>query len=307
MTPAGSTPGRGGRTSAKEARRPALNAPASSGFAGPARLVLTSEQRIEVEYRLQPDPGLPAASGFPVVWVDPGRDFRRSRPRRGIGLPSHSARGPRRRSSARSRVPALAQAEEAPPPAPRVEHSTCGMRGLFRGQRFAVETAIDLHLLPEQVVGRHPVPPGASLSVRAQDGVLDRLGTSSGAIAIVLDCSGSMGPAAGQAWGPTTKYREATQALRQVLQGLTKGTVVSVWVFGQAVGFEKTVKDAERTINRIQEPIAWDPGDPGQLKRLMDRVEYPALEPWNESPIVRTMLAPATTSETWPDSRPSSS
>ena len=47
-----------------------------------------------------------------------------------------------------------------------------------------------------------------------------------------------------------------------MLQGLTQGTVVSVWVFGQAVGFEKTVKDAERTITRIQEPTAWDPGDP---------------------------------------------
>ena len=295
------------RTAAKAAQA-ALERPGQFGFRGPARLVLTSEQRIEVEYRLQPDPGLPDPSGFPVVWFDPGRDLQSLVPEAGRRIAQSLGPRPEAPILCTFASARLSQSEESPPPAPRVEHSTCGAHGLFRGaQRFALETAIDLHLVPEQVVGRHPVPAGASLSVRAQDAVLDRLGTSSGAIAIVLDCSGSMGPAAGQEWGPSTKYREATQALRQVLQGLTKGTVVSVWVFGQAVGFEKTVKDAERTITRIQDPLTWDPGDPGQLKQLMDRVEYPALEPWNESPIVRTMLRPATTFATCPDSRLSSS
>ncbi|SIO60649.1 hypothetical protein SAMN05444166_6473 [Singulisphaera sp. GP187] len=277
------------RTSAKAAQT-ALERPGQFGFQGPARLVLTSEQRIEVEYRLQPDPGLPASSGFPVVWFDPGRDLQSLVPEAGRRIAQSIGPQPEAPILCTFVSERLNQSEQSPPSTPRVEHSTCGAHGLFRGQRFRLETAVDLHLVPEQVVGRHPVPAGASLSVRAQDAVLQRLGTSSGAIAIVLDCSGSMGPAAGQAWGPTTKYREATQALRQVLQGLTKGTVVSVWVFGQAVGFEKTVKDAERTITRIQDPVTWDPGDPGQLKQLMDRVEYPALEPWNESPIVRTML-----------------
>lgn len=277
------------RTSAK-AMQTALERPGQFGFQGPARLVLTSEQRIEVEYRLQPDPGLPAASGFPIVWFEPGRDLQSLVPEAGLRIAQPLGPQPEAPILCTFTSARLNESESAPPPAPRVEHSTCGAHGLFRGQRFALETAVNLHLVPEQVVGRHPIPTGASLSVRAQDAVLERLGTSSGAIAIVLDCSGSMGPAAGQAWGPSTKYKEATQSLRQVLQGLTKGTVVSVWVFGQAVGFEKTVNDAERTITRIQDPITWDPGDAGQLKQLMDRVEYPALEPWNESPIVRTML-----------------
>lgn len=277
------------RTSAQTVQT-ALERPGQLAFQGPARLVLTSEQRVEVEYRLQPDPSLPTASGFPVFWVDPGRDLQSLVPQAGHRIVQPIGSQTEAPILCTFASPRLSQAEESPLPAPRVEHSTCGVRGLFRGQRFEMETALDLHLLPDLVAGRHPVPAGASVSVRAQDAVADRLGTSSGAIAIVLDCSGSMGPAAGQSWGPSTKYREATQALRQVLQGLTKGTIVSVWVFGQAVGFEKTVKDAERTITRIQDPMAWDPGDAGQLKRLMDRVDYPALEPWNESPIVRTMV-----------------
>ena len=63
-----------------------------------------------------------------------------------------------------------------------------------------------------------------------------RFGASTGHIALVLDCSGSMGPPVGQAYGPTTKYNEALAALRQVLQGVPKGATVSLWAFGQATG-----------------------------------------------------------------------
>ena len=81
------------------------------------------------------------------------------------------------------------------------------------------------------------------------------------------------------------------QAHNDVLQKLPRGTTVSLWVFGQAVGADKTVKEAEKTIRRVQEPVEWDPSNPERLRQLMAKVQYPALEPWNESPIVRAMLA----------------
>src|SRR6185437_11093796 len=59
---------------------------------------------------------------------------------------------------------------------------------------------------------------------------------------------------------------------------------------GQALGPEKTTTEAERTIRRVLAPTRWDPADPEQLTRLMAQVDYPALEPWNDSPIVRTIL-----------------
>ena len=115
-------------------------------------------------------------------------------------------------------------------------------------------------------------------------------GASSGSIALILDCSGSMGPLEGQAWGPTTKYNEATRALRNVLGQLPRGVTVSLWVFGQAVGSNKTVAKPEETIQQIQAPFTWDPDNAAQLRDLMAKVEYPALEPWNESPIVASLV-----------------
>ena len=55
-------------------------------------------------------------------------------------------------------------------------------------------------------------PSGASPC--AEKEIFDRFGNSDGAVAIVLDCSGSMGASPGQAWGPTVKYQEATDAPR---------------------------------------------------------------------------------------------
>jgi hypothetical protein len=121
--------------------------------------------------------------------------------------------------------------------------------------------------------------------------VLEQFGASNGGVAIVLDCSGSMGPAAGQPFTDATKFAEATRALKQVLGKIPKGTTVSLWVFGQAMRPRKTVKDAEQTVRRVQDPVPWDPDDPAQLQQLMAKVEYPALEPWNESPVVRAILA----------------
>ncbi len=64
---------------------------------------------------------------------------------------------------------------------------------------------------------------------------------------------------------------------------------MSLWAFGQAVGPSKTA-ESDRTIAQILAPTPWDPKDQGELADLMRRIEYPALEPWNKSPIVRTML-----------------
>ncbi len=165
-----------------------------------------------------------------------------------------------------------------PTPCARVEHSTCGgprpvPRPAFRdGDRGS-----DLHLLPDLVTGRHPVPAGASVSVRARDAVADRLGTNSGCHrdrARLLGEHGSRGRPSLGALPPSTEKPPGHSA--RCFKDSPKGTIVSVWVFGRAVGFEKTVKDAEQNaITRIQDPMAWDPGDAGQLKRMMDKVDYP--------------------------------
>jgi hypothetical protein len=107
-------------------------------------------------------------------------------------------------------------------------------------------------------------------------------------VAIVLDCSGSMSPAADAPPGAPSKFRNATRALDRLLEGIARGTRVSLWVFGQNRGNEPAA-DAEKSIEQLQKPITWDPtSDPVQRRRLIAQVE--ALQPWNETPLVRTML-----------------
>ena len=85
-----------------------------------------------------------------------------------------------------------------------------------------------------------------------------------------------------------SKFQIVTRALETVLRRLPRGTTLSVWAFGQAVGERKTVEKPEDTIKRIQEPVAWDPDDADQMSGLLARVK--ALEPWNETPLVRAVL-----------------
>src|SRR5439155_9153914 len=179
-------------------------------------------------------------------------------------------------------------AERDPPAGPSAERSAVTWRALYRGRRLSQETAVHLHPVAEAILGTAPRPEGAGVAVRAEANLIERYGVAQGALAVVVDCSGSMGPPEGKAMTESTRYRQVTRALRTVLARVPRGTNVSVWVFGQAVGGEKAVGVAERTIERIQSPIRWDRSK-AQLDAVMRKLEV--LEPWNESPIVRAMFA----------------
>src|SRR6185437_3215365 len=118
-----------------------------------------------------------------------------------------------------------------------------------------------LYPLADRVVSQPRLPERASLTVRGEADLLTRYGVADAALVLILDCSGSMGPPRGEAFTNTTKYREATRALRDVLAKLPRGTVVSLWTLGQALGPEKTTTEAERTIRRVLAPTRWDPAD----------------------------------------------
>jgi hypothetical protein len=259
-------------------------------LAGSPRMQLTTQLRQEVIYRIEAGQADP--SGFPVLWVEAsaGLDLESPDPGRRL-VREVAADRPAGLITCTLRSPQLAEAELRLPPTAGVERTALTVHGLFRGQRLTATTPIELHLAPQTTFAMLPLPDRGSLAVRADAALHQKFGQANGTVAIVLDCSGSMGPARGETFGRTTKFAEATAALKQVLARLPRGTTVSVWVFGQAVGPQKTVEPPEPTIRRVQDPLRWDPDNAAQLTQLMARLEYPALEPWNESPIVRAMLA----------------
>lgn len=162
------------------------------------------------------------------------------------------------------------------------------VHGYFRGRRLTVPVAVEICDTPDVHIVDNPRPHGGRIAIRSETAVSD---ANNGAITLVLDCSGSMGANRGEAFGPDTKYAHAVAAISELLDDLPRGVKLSVWTFGQAVGDNKTVVPAERSIRRIQPPIAWDPRDASLRQNLIDAISYPNVEPWNESPLLAAVLA----------------
>ncbi len=258
------------------------------GFPKPG-VVVTTEATLQPSSTLGPGGDNPAVPTGWVVWrPDPGK---------GLGwagtIPDPTpvqVAGKTRELVLPLRNEILQPAEENPPTLPDAVNSHITVHALFRGQR--ISNTLPVTIYPRPVVTENDfLPPRlASLAIRATPEIMDKFGETTGTVAFVVDCSGSMGPPEGEAYGPTTKFTQAITVFEKVLRDLPPGTTISVWAFGQAVGSGKTVEEAEKTITRVIAPMKWNPADTKATEALLKRVRYPALEPWNESPVLRAML-----------------
>ena len=207
--------------------------------------ILTSEQQFERQYRLVPstkDDWLPA--GNPVLWLQSSsglaalEPLERQRLTRPVSLVSSQfggeglgakANGPAAASLPRGEkgvnepvkckltCPPLEQAEEKEPGRPSGQRESLTVHGRYRGQIIRRETVFDVHPVPEITVRQHPLPEKASVAVRTGKEIAARHGVARGAVAFVLDCSGSMREAEGT--DPAeSPYAQSVQALRQCLQ-----------------------------------------------------------------------------------------
>ena len=275
----------------------------------PARLDITSEEQLSLGFALRASVTSNAGdapTGFAVAWLTSGD---------GLTLvnPPADQRLVRRIASTQStdtipfavRSPLVEAAEASPAAGPRTAANELTLHGFFRGQLLASVIPVTLHLRPEVTSERPPLPNAAAVSLAAPASLQDRFGDGSGSVAIVLDASGSMGPPQNRsnstnsstnnsARAPTSKYAEAMAALQEVLTQFPAGTKVSLWMFGQAIGASRTAASPEATITQVQTPIVWNPSDAQQLAKLMAKIDPTRVTPWNESPIVRTILAAKT-------------
>src|SRR5262249_25610953 len=155
--------------------------------------------------------------------------------------------------------------------------------------------------LPEVVVFKQEVPQKTGVAVRAAPQVHDLFSPEKGAIAIVVDCSGSMlqskivdegVPLNGQiikdydelrkGYDKKTpcRFHDATDALKEVLATIKKDAYVSVMIFSQQV--KGGQPKASETITVLREPKRWDPAE---MPDLMEELEK--LVPFNDTPLVR--------------------
>ena len=261
-------------------------APSATGV--PTRAV-TTESSITVVGELQPTQGSMVPAGTAV---------RRSMPGTGLSLPTDPkavvpvtvAAKPTSFSTLLSND-LLAPSEATPPQTPTPVTSGLTEFVLYRGQRVQSKLPVTIYPRPFVTVNTFPSPTLASVGIRATPDVQERFGQATGTVVFVLDCSGSMGVPAGETFGPTAKFSQATKVLSEVLADLPAGTKFSVWAFGQRSDTTLTAADAERTIARVVPVTVRKENDAKQLADVMAKVDYPALVPWNESPILRSMLA----------------
>jgi hypothetical protein len=253
----------------------------------PKPIDLTSERRLTVRYVLRPTAQGWVPPGYAVAWAKTERFLDPLRPGR-------------QRLDIRDRQSAPVVADLVPvragPPArlPRVDETAVALEGFYRGQVIRSRTPVRLHRAPDTVWTEHPtggLP--AAVAVRATPDVLRRFAPQNAAVAIVLDYSGSMrAPVDGADLldrNTPCKIKEALDALEEVLSQLDPGTTVSIWIFGQSgPPGSRTIPDVEKTIQMVRTPSVWS-GQRQELRDLMDHLRPPALQPWNETPLIRAL------------------
>jgi hypothetical protein len=273
-----------------------LNLAGELGWAPPSGLGdLTSEPtQIEISYKVRPPAAGWVPRGHPVFWLERGKFLEQTQEERKV-LEIEEKPADKDISFKDLRV----KAEGEPVRVPKVDKTAVTLRGFYRGQRINGETALRLHRMPDAIVSHYPPQENPGIVVQASPQVLKQFAGTNGALAIVLDCSGSMADQNfidknGYNRRTPCKYHEATDALGKVLTNLPPGTYVSVFVFSAAArerdekGRADDNKEARvslnDTIKRLRAPKRWDPAE---LPALMDEIEN--MLPYHHTPLVRSM------------------
>ena len=278
----------GAQTQTATALLARLNKPDRLVMPQPPTQVLTSERTVQLDCQIRPAEGEKFRPGYAVFRVETGPLLKTSFADTDAKADQFYVAELKSLDKEEKIQLLVSQSLSTLAVSSHKETAQVKVRGFFRGQILEDNTPIELHPLAAKVYYEYPLPLTRAVAVRTTPQLQASFGDGTGTLAIVLDCSGSMGS---DPKDPTakTKFDETTQALQEVLAALPRGTTVSLWAFGQAVGTSKTVTNAEDTIARLLEPTAWNPEDAEQLPALMKKVRE--LEPWNESPIVQALLA----------------
>jgi hypothetical protein len=270
---------------------------------GPPSRVLTSERNAAISYTIEAGDDVPQ-DGYAVVEpvVKPATDapLKLEAAHTGFRAVARDARNNSIDFVVAS--PLIARFETDPSMnRPVFEQAPLKVEGSFRGQRFDFTSNIQVHPVPDTVAIGPPVPgtDDAGIAIRASKEIFDRFGAGTGALAIVLDCSGSMKDPA-----IAPKFEQATSALDEVLGQVPKGTTVSVWTFSQLpdrfrgpngqippqlyAEANQLKLEPERTIEQLRAPKPWSNVqiDP-LIRRLKD------IQPYFDTPLVHAMLQAA--------------
>jgi hypothetical protein len=172
-----------------------LEAPATLTASGPAQTSITSQLRLTIPYSLAPVAGATIPAGDAVVWIESNGPVAllEPSPNRRLIRPV----GGRQRSASLDCIASSSLVETAESDPAKAGYDSVSaavtFRGLYRGQLLALGTNVQITPAADRIDRKFPPPSTASLAVRTTASVQERFGASRASLAIVLDCSGSMG------------------------------------------------------------------------------------------------------------------
>lgn len=169
------------------------------------------------------------------------------------------------------------------PPAPVVEpFATAAVTGYFRGRTIERKVPIDRHPVPHVVAVNRPMGDTVSVAVRADDALRAKYGRGVGSLHFVVDTTGSMAPDPDTP-GDRGRFGTACDALEAVLKKIPPGVSVAVSAFGH-----RSAPKGEDEYETLQPFTTWTTDAAKQTVDVMAKLR--ALQPWDESPVVRAVL-----------------
>lgn len=194
----------------------------------PPQLTITSEGSFDVAYKLQADKGMPPDC-TPLAWLDNNAKSAKVQtvPYREralvtlTGVQPVSERYTVKHTLTEKQDGTGLENDAAPPTAKVVFHA------FYRGQVVDRITDVTFYLKPDTVAYHYPPK-----TQKAQIAAIGDNDVADGTIAIVLDCSGSMG-VEGYTRDSDCKYHRAITALQTVLHEVPPTVKIGIWLFGQ--------------------------------------------------------------------------
>jgi hypothetical protein len=232
-----------------------------------ARLHLTDEAYLRRFYRLKGPADVP---GHPVRWVECEAGLRPA--------PAEQAR--QVGTFGRNFLSDIQAARTARDPQERQCRHT--VKGFFRGRLASATTAVTVYREPDTLIAHAAPTRKGRLAVQVEARLFEQHVAAKSAVAIVLDCSGSMNdPATGSS---RPRWEDAKRAVRDMLRDLPRGVRVSLHVFGA-----KECKEYKKYggIALVWPPRPWD-DDRAVVKRRL--AELDELTPRSYTPLIRTLL-----------------
>jgi hypothetical protein len=242
----------------------------------PPRVVVTDQPRPELSVGFQ-RPSSTGIDGMPVFWTTPAQLKEKVSPRSAISTDE--------KTSLPTLIRALVRPATPAPAFPRREGESVQVIGFFRGRTLERSVPVDFYRLPDRIAATAPPLKGTAIAVRADPRIRAKYGFGTGAVSIVLDCSGSLGPADRKNPLDRGLYARALKALDVIMHELPPGTILNVWVFGQKL---PGAKAAEDTIREVLPPTPL-PYDRAAILAQVTR-DVAGLDPWDLSPVIRSAM-----------------